>query len=261
MSTNKFPKISVITPTYNQVDYIERTIRSVLEQEYPNLEYIIVDGASRDGTLDIIKDYKDKVILISEKDKGHSDAINKGLKRATGEIICYLNSDDLLEKGSLFEVARIFSSDKNIKWLSGRCRIINTDDREIRQGIRNYKNFWLSHYNYWILKILNFISQPATFWRKEAVEETFDEELYYTMDYDFWLRIGQKYRPYISDKYFASFRIQPKSKSVLGFQKQFTEEYQVLKRYSRSKIILFLHRLHYYLFIHGPYTALTLISR
>lgn len=262
MLKNKYPKISIVTPALNQVDFIERTVRSVLEQGYPNLEYIVVDGGSTDGTLDILRDYRSKLILISEKDKGQTSAINKGLRIATGEIVAYLNSDDLYLKDSLFKVAKAFIDKPEALWISGRCKIIDGEDKEIRQGITSYKNFWLNHYNYFVLLVLNFISQPATFWKSQVIKELdyLDESLYYVMDYEYWLRIGKKYKPYILKDYLAGFRIQRKSKSILGFQKEFLEEYNVARRYTKSNLTLFLHRLHYYLLIFGPYSLFSLLK-
>ena len=101
-------KISVITPSYNQAQFIERTILSVLNQNYPNLEYIIMDGGSTDNTVEILKKYSDKIIWKSEKDNGQSGAINKGLKMATGDIVTYLNSDDIYELGTFEKIAEFF---------------------------------------------------------------------------------------------------------------------------------------------------------
>lgn len=259
----RYPKISIITPTLNQVDFIERTIRSVLEQDYPNLEYIIVDGGSKDGTLDILNDYKSELILITEKDNGQTNAINKGLRISTGEIVAYLNSDDIYYKDTLFKISKTFADNPNALWISGRCKIIDEDDREIRQLISNYKNFWLDRYNYLTLLVLNFISQPATFWTRKIVDEFgfLDDRLKYAMDYDYWLKIGRNHQPYILNDCLAGFRIHPKSKSTLDFQKQFLEEYQTAKRYTKSRFLLFLHRLHYYLLILGPYTLFSLVKK
>jgi len=100
--TNEFPRISVITPSYNQGHFLDQTIRSVLDQNYPNLEYIIIDGGSTDQSVEIIKKYEDQLLYwVSEPDRGQSHALNKGFARATGDILCWINSDDCLEKGAL----------------------------------------------------------------------------------------------------------------------------------------------------------------
>ncbi len=119
------PKISIITPSWNQGPFIERTIRSVLEQGYPNLEYIVMDGGSTDGTIDILRKYEGRLTWVSDKDKGQADAINKGITRSTGDIIAYLNSDDIYETGALRKAADHFSAHPDDRWLTGQCRIID----------------------------------------------------------------------------------------------------------------------------------------
>lgn len=115
-----YPKITVVTPTFNQAKYIEQTIKSIIDQNYPNLEYIIIDGGSSDGTVEIIQKYQDKLAYwISEQDNGLYDAINKGFNIATGDILAWLNSDDIYLPNSLFSVAEIFSNFPEVEWLQG----------------------------------------------------------------------------------------------------------------------------------------------
>src|SRR5688572_2633651 len=124
----KYPKISIITPSYNQGEYIEKTILSVLEQNYPNLEYIIIDGGSTDNSTEIIRKYADRITYwISEPDKGQSDAINKGLKLATGDIVNWLNSDDYYEPGALFKVAEAFNNPE-VNVFAGRSHLFTGVD-------------------------------------------------------------------------------------------------------------------------------------
>lgn len=242
----KPPKISVITPSFNQGTYIERTIQSVLDQGYPNLEYIVVDGGSSDGTIEILKTYESRLIWISEKDTGQSDGINKGMRMATGDILSFLNSDDMYEPGALTAVAAQFMSDPSIMWLTGRCRIIDEDDREVRSIITAYKNFLLDHYRYKLLLIANPISQPATFWKKEIVEEIglFDSGESLTMDYDYWLRIGRRYQPAIADENLAVFRVHPQSKTSRSRFLTIQRECTISRKYSCSLFINVLHYLH-----------------
>lgn len=241
-----FPKISVITPSLNQGRYIGRTLRSVLEQNYPNLEYIVVDGGSTDGTVEILKKYEGSLTWISEKDSGQSEAINKGMRMATGDILAYLNSDDMLEPGVLTAVAERFMSNPSIMWLTGSCRIIDQDDREVRSIITAYKNLLLDHYRYTLLLIANPISQPATFWKKEVLDEIgfFDPGESLVMDYDYWLRIGKRYQPAIMDENLAAFRLHPQSKTSLGRFLMIRRECAVARKYSRSVFINVLHYLH-----------------
>lgn len=246
--TKILPLISVITPSFNQGRFIERTITSVLNQGYPNLEYIIIDGGSTDNTAEIVKRFEKHLIWISEKDKGQSEAINKGFGIATGDIICYLNTDDTFEAGALKQVADLFVGDPSVMWLSGRCRIIDKGDREVRRLISAYKNFLLGHYSYRLLLITNFISQPSTFWRRELIEEfgLFNESEHLAMDYEYWLRIGKRYPPKIVNSCLSRFRIHPSSKSTGSYLKMPRRELLIARKYSESRFLNTVHLFHYY---------------
>jgi len=244
----KLPKISIITPTLNQADFIEQTIKSVLSQNYPNLEYIIVDGGSKDKTLPILKKYQDKLKWISEKDRGQSDAINKGLELSTGEVVGYLNSDDVLEDGALFKIAEFFDENPHIFWVTGKCFIIDKDGKRTRFLINWYKNIFLKYFrSFTTLIISNYISQPATFWKKEILTKVglFDKSLHYSMDYDYWLRISKHYYELgFIDAYLASFRIHETSKTVAKLSLQLSENYDIVKKYSTAKFLISLHKFH-----------------
>jgi len=241
------PKISIITPSYNQAKFIERTIQSILNQDYPDLEYIVIDGGSDDGTLEILKKYDDKIIWKSEKDKGLADAINKGLHLATGEIVGYLNSDDLYERGTLNKIGEFFKENRQVMWMCGKCRIINENSKEFYKPITWFKNFWLKRYSYSKLLALNFISQPSVFWRRKLIEEIgfFNCNLNFAMDYEYWVRIGRKYKPAIIDEYLASFRIHPKAMGTTGYSKQFKEELNIATQYSSHWLPILFHYLVY----------------
>src|SRR5579862_9846502 len=124
------PRITIITPSYNQADYIEQTIVSVLKQEYPNLEYIVMDGGSNDGTLDILKSYSDRLTWFSEKDHGQTHAINKGMRMASGVIVGFLNSDDILLPGALQHIGSFFVDHPEPKFVTGKCRVIDKNGVE-----------------------------------------------------------------------------------------------------------------------------------
>jgi glycosyltransferase involved in cell wall biosynthesis len=243
-----YPKIALVTPSLNQGHFIEETIQSVLSQNYPNLEYLVMDGGSTDNTLDVLKRYSTQIKWISEKDKGQTDAINKGLQIVNGDILAYLNADDLLLPGTLLKTAKLFMEHPNAMWVTGQCRIIDENNHEIRRLITAYKNLWLRVSHPSILLITDYISQPATFWRADVVNDIgyMDNNLHYTMDYEYWLRLYSKYPPLFTPDYLAAFKIHPQSKTTsTGHKSVFVEEeLSVIQRYTKSRILLRLHILH-----------------
>ena len=242
----QLPSISIITPSLNQAGFIERTITSVLTQNYPNLEYYVIDGGSTDGTINILQKSGNSLHWISEPDRGQANAINKGLRLVKGDIICYLNSDDELAPGSLRIVGEFFRQHLKAAWLTGRCKTINQQGEEVRRIITGYKDLWLHLRSHKVLLILNYISQPSTFWRRTIMNEVglFDENLHYVMDYDYWLRIYRRYPVWTVPSILAYFRIHSASKSGSTSHAQFEEEFDVARRYTRSNILLRLHQLH-----------------
>ncbi|AFZ59170.1 glycosyltransferase [Anabaena cylindrica FACHB-243] len=189
---DKYLKISIITPSYNQGHFIEETICSVLDQKYPNLEYIIIDGGSTDNTLDIIKKYeKHLAYWVSEPDKGQTHAINKGLEKATGDIIAYLNSDDYYLPETLFKVAEHFNQFPETDLLHGKCRYVNQQGEKIGEQFGNIQKLEeiLDLWDVWWKK--RQLVQPEVFWSRRITETVglFKEELYFVMDYDYWCRI------------------------------------------------------------------------
>ncbi len=248
-SPEALPKISIITPTFNGASYLPQTINSVLSQDYPDLEYLVVDGGSTDETLDILKSYGDRLGWISEKDRGQSHAINKGLQRVSGEVIAYLNSDDLYEPGALLKVGEYFRRRPQARWVSGRCRFIDPQGKEIRRLVTHYKNFWLGLGSFTALMMLDYVSQPATFWHREAIERvgSFDESLYYTMDYDFSLRVGRHFKLHALPHTLAAYRIHTCSKtftSEAAIDSQFAEDLAIAARHGAPRLITSLHALH-----------------
>ena len=231
-------KISIITPCLNAGRFIERTLCSVLNQDGDfDLEYIVVDGGSTDRTIEIVRRYENRLHWISEKDRGWASALNKGLKLARGEIVACLNSDDLYRPDSLRKVSDFFVRSHS-QWLFGKCDIIDENDRPIRGWVTTYKNFYLRRYSYNRLLAENFISEPATFWRKSLIDEIgfFDEDETENIapDYDYWLRIGRKHDPQYLDEYLASFRSRKDSLSGSRYKQLFSHEFRVARRYSEG---------------------------
>ena len=234
-------KISIITTNFNTKKYLEKTIESVLNQKGNfELEYIIVDGGSTDGSLDIIKKYADRIRFISEKDKGQADGINKGLRMSTGDVVAYLNADDMYTEDTLERVVEYFNSQPESKWLTGYCRIIDENDKEIRRYVTQYKNWKLRKFSFNQLLIEDCISQPSTFWRRELLNEIgyFDESLHYAMDHDYWCRIAQKHPLHLIRVYLAEFRFTSDTKTGSGIEKTLKESREVAERYTDSKWIL-----------------------
>ncbi|MBI3185462.1 MAG: glycosyltransferase [Myxococcales bacterium] len=256
-------RISVVTPSFNQAAFIERTIESVLGQRGDfELEYLVVDGGSTDGTLEVLRRYEGAVRWLSEKDRGQSDAINKGFRLATGEVLCWLNSDDTLEEGALEAVARELREGEG-RWCVGQCRIVDEEDREVRRLVTWYKNFRVRRYSVERLLVENFISQPATFFRRELWEEAggLDAERWYAMDYDLWLRFGRIAAPRIVPSYLASFRWHGGSKSGARFREGSWEAFQVACRHARpgEQVAVARHFLHHHALV-AAYSVMELLG-
>jgi len=205
-----YPRISIVTPSYNQGRFIDATIQSVLNQEYPNLEYIIIDGGSKDESVDIIRSHeKGLAYWVSEKDSGAADAIAKGFRRATGDILAYLNSDDLYCPGTLLAVANAFSPGRS-DVVYGNTWWIDTDGRRI--GERRQTPFAPMGYLYGGFDL----QQPAVFWTKLAYEKSggIDPSYLFTFDTELFVRfVNQGSRFNHVNQFFAEFRIHPRSKS------------------------------------------------
>jgi glycosyltransferase involved in cell wall biosynthesis len=206
--------VSVITPVLNQRGYIAGTVRSVLEQDHPNIDYIVIDGGSTDGTLEILEQYRDHIRLISEPDGGQANAINKGLRLAEGEIMAWLNADDALLPGAIGEIARAFAADPGVVCVYGDCNYIDSRGRVLsRYPARPFDLRSL------VVHSENFIPQPAAFFRKVCLDSAgyLDETLDYVLDYELWLRFSQvgkfKYLP----KELAHLRLHSGAKSVAAF--------------------------------------------
>ena len=224
MSQPELPLITIITPSYNQGDYIEDTILSILNQDYPRLEYIIIDGGSTDQTVEIIKKYSDRISYwVSEKDRGQSHAINKGFERATGEIINWINSDDQLMPGTLHKLAAAFTADPELMMLHGRIEYFGetTPYYSVNLPAKDLTTRYVSHI---------CMPQPATFYRRKLLLEQglLDESLHFSMDTDLFVRAGLFYKIRQTDEVFARFRLHAASKSVSAFNKNFLKDNAVI---------------------------------
>lgn len=228
-STRNEPLVSIITPSYNQGEFIRDTIESVLNQDYKNIEYIVVDGGSTDNTLEILKEYKDRLVYVSETDNGQSDAINKGFRMAKGEIVAWLNSDDVYEPGCITRAVQEFNQNPNAALVYGDGYLINRDGEKIR-------SFEFSRdFNLWALvHIWDYIMQPATFFRADALAKVnyLREELHWTMDWDLWIRLASKWDVRYIPQHFACSREYEDTKTSTGSQKRLDEILSVMQKYS-----------------------------
>jgi glycosyltransferase involved in cell wall biosynthesis len=229
-------KFSIITPSLNGRRYLEQTAHSILSQQVPfDLEWLVMDGGSTDGTIELLRSLDQRrVRWRSDPDRGQSHAINMGLELATGDVIGWLGADDLYTPGALAAVAEAFERNRSAQWLTGRYEIIGPNGAVIRSAVARYKERSLRRYSYRALLRENFISQPAVFWRREFGQRVgpLDETLYYTMDYDLWLRMGRESDPLFLDRVLAQFRLHQSSKTGQARRAQFDEQYRVACRYS-----------------------------
>jgi len=244
----KLPLISIVTPSYNQAKYIRATIDSVLSQNYPNLEYFVIDGGSTDGTIEILKSYGRKLTWVSEKDKGQTDAINKGMRRAKGDILAYLNSDDIYLPGTLKAVGEYYGR-THADWITGDCVVINDQGEPHRGGwlVRAYKRFLMAIYSPTTLRIADsMLPQPSTFWSRKAWEKVgkFNDSYHYVMDYDYWLRMSRYFRPHDLKQVLSGFRAQPDSKSETSRDKLMAEGLITLKENGAKPWEISLHKIH-----------------
>ena len=227
-----------MTPSLNHVRFIRRTIESVLGQRGEfDLQYLVVDAGSTDGTLTILREYEASLEWSSGPDQGQADAINKGLGRCRGDIVGWLNSDDVLLPGALERIARVFREHPDVEWIHGRCQIIDESDRRIRRGVELYKHLRSQRYSYGSLLTENFISQMTVFWRRPVLDEIgyLDPSLRFAFDYDLWLRLARRGDPVYIQAPQACFRWYESSKSGAGFQQQFSEDTEVAGRYAQGR--------------------------
>jgi len=179
--------VSIITPSFNQAAYLEQTILSVLGQDYPHIEYFVVDGASTDNSVDIIRKYESKLAWwVSEKDKGQADAINKGFARATGEVVAWLNSDDYYLAGVVSAAVKVFEENPDVVLVYGN--MLAVDERGQTFNTLNYKQLTLED-----LLCFQIIGQPAVFMRRSALQKTggLDSSFHFLLDHLLWMQIAQ----------------------------------------------------------------------
>jgi glycosyltransferase involved in cell wall biosynthesis len=205
------PLVSIITPSFNQARYIEKTINSVLSQDYPYIEYLIVDGGSQDGTVDIIKKYEGRIAWwVSEQDQGQTDAINKGFARATGEILAWLNSDDTYQPGAISAAVKYLQEHPEVGMVYGDCNFVNEDGRVIGKFNSAQTNQQLLRQGY------VHIPQQTMFFRADLWKQVgpLDPSFYFAMDYDLWTRLAARTQLKYVPQTWANFRLHTTGKTI-----------------------------------------------
>ena len=211
MSQNALPKVSIVTPSFNQAPFLEQTLRSVLEQDYPNLEYIVIDGGSTDGSLEIIHKYADQLAYWqSQPDQGQTDAINQGFARASGEILAWLNSDDLLLPGAVSAAVRALQAHPEAAMVYGDALLINAEGKTIGKfpaAQTDYRKLRRGYVH---------IPQQASFFRADLWRQVapLDVSFYFAMDYDLWVRLAALAPLVYVPQLWAAFRLHGEAKSI-----------------------------------------------
>jgi glycosyltransferase involved in cell wall biosynthesis len=230
------PRISIVTPSLNQGQFLETCIRSVLDQNYPDLEYILIDGGSSDHSMEIVHQYSTHFAFqISEKDKGQSDAINKGLRRASGKLVSWLNADDFLLPGALAAVAQAYQEDPSASFYYG-------DGLRVREDGSRKENFFPGGVRIFnqeaMIYGLNFILQPTAFINRACLEIAgyLDESLHWGLDNDLWIRLSRQASPIAIDAVLAASREWGSTKTSTGSFQRIEELRQLAERHGGQPI-------------------------
>ncbi len=213
MTESTLPLVSIVTPSFNQARYLEATIQSVLSQDYPHIEYMIVDGGSNDGTVDVIKRCQSRLAWwVSEKDKGQTDAINKGFARANGEILAWLNSDDTYEPGAVSAAVKYLQEHPKVGMVYGNCNFINETGHVIGKFGSAQTSYRLLRQGY------SHIPQQTMFFRSDLWKQVgpLDPSFYFAMDYDLWTRIAARSEIKYVPQTWANFRLHTSGKTILA---------------------------------------------
>jgi len=238
-----YPRITVVTPSYNQAQFLEQTILSVIGQQYPNLEYIILDGGSKDGSVEIIKKYEQHLkYWESAPDGGQAAAINKGFDMATGEILGWLNSDDMYMPGALHTVAKLLDKTSTNRVIFGNCLHFEEENTRKTRG-----SDVVEDHQYIELRLADYIIQPSSFWTKKTFEDIgpLDTSLNYVFDWDWYIRAQQKGTDFLPVTPFLSmYRKHNAHKTGTGGEGRFNEVVQIYNRYNSEQELRALKKAH-----------------
>jgi hypothetical protein len=225
-TNNISPLVSIVTPSFNMGAYIEETIASVLAQDYPNLEYIVMDAGSTDGTLNVLKKYEGRLQYVSQPDDGTADALNKGFAKSRGSMLAFLNADDTYQPGAISAAVGALSANPKVAMVYGEG--VWVDERG--EIIGHYPT---GSFDRQRLERECFICQPAAFFRREPFEAIggMDPKLHYTFDYDLWIRMARQFELRKIDKLLAASRLHPASKTVGSPKPMVDENIGLLRRH------------------------------
>ena len=221
------PKVSIVTPSFNQGRFLEESIRSVLEQDYPNIEYILVDGGSKDNSVEVIKKYQDRFAWwVSEKDSVHADALNKGFSHATGEILAWLNSDDVYFPHAVSEAVEILKSHPGVGMVYGDADLIDDSGATVGRFASKQTSYRQ------MLRGSVHIPQATTFWRANLWRQIgpLDLSLFYSFDYDLWVRLAKASQILYVPRRWAKFRIHRAGKTIVNDDRNYPDMLRVLER-------------------------------
>lgn len=232
------PLLTVVTPSFNQSEFIAQTIESVVSQDYPRIEYIVMDGGSTDGTLEVLRRYEGRLRWISENDAGQSDAIHRGFSLGSGDILAWLNADDLYAPGAVSRAVAALMANAGAGFVYGNADFIDQDGRPAGHQMRRSWDF--DH----LLNYRNFISQPATFFRRQAYEAVggLSLDLHYVMDYDLWIKLGRRFEVVAIPETLALVRMYAQTKTASGGLARVREMRQMVARHGRSRLPEWHHR-------------------
>ncbi len=222
--------VSIITPSFNQAAYLEQTILSVLDQDHPYIEYIVIDGASTDTSVDVIKKYENRLAYwVSEKDNGQADAINKGFAHATGDIIAWLNSDDYYLAGTISSVVKIFDQNPRVSIVYGN--MLAVDEHGKTFNTLNYKQLTLED-----LLCFQIIGQPAVFMRRSAMESVkLDTDFHFLLDHYLWIQIAQHSQLLYVDQTWAAARYHAEAKNRAKAAEFGRDAFRILENVKQDK--------------------------